>query len=400
MVYALSDIKVLDVTQYVAGPYCTKLLADFGAEVIKVEKPWGGDGARKSPPFLGDEPGEERSGLFFYLNTNKKSITLNLKTGKGRGILSELVARADIVVESFSPRVASSLGLSYEALRAVKDDIILASISNFGQSGPYKDYKASEIVLEALGGSLYTLGPPEKPVKFGGFQGQYMAGSIAFTAALGALFSGMKSGDGQHIDISIMECLASYWTAAATIPYSYMGLIYKRGFYERFHLGHPVGIYKCKDGYVLVMPGYGGISNIPLLIDRPELIDHPWFTDHIARQAHAEEFDAEFLLPWLEEHTKEEIVEKAQELRMPFAVVATTSELFQDPQLKAREFFASVEHPVLGQVSYPGPPAKMANIAWRKGCAPLLGGHNEEIYGGLLDYSKEDLVRLREGNII
>ena len=160
---AASDIKVLDLTQGVAGAYCTKLLADFGAEVVKVEEPGRGDPTRRMGPFLKDEPHHEKSEAFFYLNTNKKSITLNLNSETGVKIVKELVKAADVLAESFAPGTMAQIGLSYEILREINPRLIMTSISNFGQTGAYRDYKATNLTLQGLGGVMYTMRPANKP---------------------------------------------------------------------------------------------------------------------------------------------------------------------------------------------------------------------------------------------
>jgi len=397
---ALSSIRIIDLTHLVAGPYCTKLLADFGAEVIKIEKPGGGDKARRMPPFAGDEPHVEKSGLFLYLNTNKKSITLNLKTKMGKEMLLNLVRGADIVVESFAPRVMPSLGLSYETLKEVKEDIIMVSISNFGQTGPYRDYKATELGLLAIGGTLYQTGTPERPVKLGGFQAQYLAGLYSFVASLGAIYGDVQSSGGRRLDISMMECVACFTAFQGWIPYAYMGVTVGREFFKRFVSGHPVGLYRCKDGHVVVVPGLGGMQSLALLLEKPELAEHRMFTSAWTRQDQAKEFDDTFLLPWLKEHEHKEIVETAQELRMPFSELETIDELLIDKQLEERDFFTSSEHPVAGRLTYPGSSFKGGKIKSRSGRAPLLGENNEEIYCGMLGFSKKDLVELKELDII
>jgi len=184
----LADLRVIDLSHFVAGPYCTKLLADFGAEVIKVEKPGQGDGARTLGPFCHDDPHPEKSGLFLYLNTNKKSITLNLKTETGVGILKQLVTDADILVENFEPRVMPSLGLSYEVLKQMNPKLVMTSISNFGQTGPYRDYKATSMTMFAMGGAMAITGDEHRPLSPWGSQAEYMAGLVGFQATMIAIF--------------------------------------------------------------------------------------------------------------------------------------------------------------------------------------------------------------------
>ena len=182
---ALSDVRILDLTRHVAGPFCTKMLADYGADVIKVERPNGGDVTRRMGPFPDDVPHLEKSGLFLHLNTNKRGVTLNLRSATGKRMFMELVKQVDVVVENFAPRVLPSLGLAYEDLEQINPQVILVSISNFGQTGPYRDYKASEIVLHGMGGNLRSLGLPERePVKYGSHVALRQAGLIGAAATM------------------------------------------------------------------------------------------------------------------------------------------------------------------------------------------------------------------------
>ena len=249
MEQAFTDVRVVDLTHYVAGPYCTKLLADYGAEVVKVERPGTGDGARRMFPFWGDDPHPEKSGLFLHLNTNKKGVTLDLKTPTGVEILKQLVKDADILVENFEPRVMPGLGLDYDTLATVNPRLVMTSISNFGQTGPYRDLKAGELVIFGMGPHMFVEGEPERePLKYPGYKAQYMAGTNAAVAAMAALFGSSASGQGQHVDVSIMESLCGPPEgAAALMSYAFSGRDPERPGYRRAG-GSPWGVYRCKDG--------------------------------------------------------------------------------------------------------------------------------------------------------
>lgn len=397
---AFSDLTVLDCTQGVAGPYCTKLLADFGAEVTKVERPGEGDVTRRMGPFLRDEPHPEKSGTFFYLNTNKKSITLNLSSGTGVKIFKELLKEADVLTENFAPGTMSELGLSYQIFSQLNPRLIMTSISYFGQTGPYRHYKATNLTVYGLGGPMYTQRPPtkpmERPVVEGGLQAEYLTGVLSFIATVAALLNQARTNKGTWIDISTMESVASTVTAHIG-EYSYIGLSRRTNPWA-IH-GYPIGYScPCKDGWISLTPGIGGAPNIAFLIGSPELQDDALFAKPGARMAEPEKFDA-LILPWLKERNKWEITKEAQELRLAFTPVLSTGELFEDEQLKAREFFAKANHPAIGEVTYPGAPAKLSETPWQAGRAPLLGEHNEEIYGRF-GYTKEELVKLREEGVI
>jgi crotonobetainyl-CoA:carnitine CoA-transferase CaiB-like acyl-CoA transferase len=393
----LSGLKVLDLTCYIAGPYCTKLLADYGAEVTKVERPDQGDGARSVGPFPGDKPHLEKSGLFLYMNTNKKSVTLDLKAEEGRRVFKELLSEADILVENFEPRLMPSLGLSYETLKGLNPRLIMLSISNFGQDGPYRDYKAYSAITSAVGGATYITGVEDQPLKLPGNLPQHMAGIQGFISCLLAVYERGEGSEGQHIDLSIAECVACN-LEAATVLYCYTGLLRRRNF-TRFMVGHPVGIYPCRDGHVVIIPGLGNMPLLAILVGNPELADHPLFQNPYARQERPQEFDA-LILPWLMEHDRKDILAGAQELGMPFGVVCTPDEVLADQHLEERDYFAEIEHPVAGRLTSPGLPFKIGPQRAKMEPAPLLGEHNTEIYCGRLGYTGEQLARLRQMKVI
>ena len=201
----LSDFRVLDLTHGIAGPYCTKLLADFGADVIKIERPGAGDFARSLGPFPGDVPHPEKSGLFLHLNTDKRSVVLDLKTPQGVQVVKDLVREADLVVESFSPGVMERLGLSYEVLSTINPNLIMTHISNFGQTGPYRDYLASELTHSAMGTAMHRRGLPDRyPLMLTSNHVQYQAGNVAAMATLFAWYTREhRDREGQEVDISI-----------------------------------------------------------------------------------------------------------------------------------------------------------------------------------------------------
>jgi len=395
---ALSGIRVLDVTHYIAGPYCTKLLADYGAEVIKVERPGTGDGARRLGPFHGDDPHPEKSGFFLYLNTSKQGITLNLKSRMGLRIFCELVKEADILVESFRPGVMASLGLDYESMEKINPRLVMTSISNFGQTGPYRDYKASDIVADGMGGWMSIIGHPDRePLKPGGNQAQFVAGLFGAVGTMTALHGREVTGLGQHVDISIMEAVL-YIQMNITQYYAYHERI--PGRIGNLVLPPPGSILPCRDGYI------GAIavttSQWQKLCDwmgRSELADDPRFQTRLHRTENIDELNAT-LIGWLAEQDQEELLQEAQKRRIPFGIPASTERLLRSRHLNERGYFVDVEHPATGKVRYPGAQFRMGGLSYELGRAPLLGEHNESIYCGRLGYSREDLVRLREYGVI
>ncbi|MBI4312228.1 MAG: CoA transferase [Chloroflexi bacterium] len=401
---ALGDIRVLDLSTHVAGPYCTKLLAGFGADVIKVEPPTG-DPARRIAPFFHDVPATEGSLLYLYLNTNKRSVTLDIAQVSGRDILRELVTWADVVVESFRPGTLDALGIGYKDLAALKPGIVMVSVTPFGQTGPYSGYKGSEIVESGLGGFMYTYGPYDRaPLMHGGHQVQYHCGANAATATMVALFHQRAMGEGQHVDVSHIETQAAT-NRDTTSLYGYMGAIRRRAPKEDPATADMGGIVPSRDGYFI--GGEGGIPrSMQRGLDWEELVgffgreDLRQFAGEEARQSRRKE-----LLGIIREEyakrSKYELVESAQQRHYMFGPVETPADVVHSPQMAARGFFTTAEHPTTGPVQFPGRPFVMSETPWQlRRRAPLLGEHNAEVYGGMLGRSAEELVLLREQRAI
>jgi len=401
LTFALEGVKVLDLTHHIAGPYCTKLFADYGADVVKVERPDGGDPARRMGPFFHDDPHSEKSGLFLHLNTNKRSVTLNLKTTAGRGLLLDLVRDADILVENFSPRVMPSLGLDYATIEAVNPRLVMASISNYGATGPYRDYRMSEMTLYAMGGTMHATGLPERePLKLALTVEQFYAGKVIAAAVMGALFGASRTGAGQHLDLALFEIMVGNQDrgAQANTIYKYNGNVpYRRGADSVRNI-LPVGVYPASDGYVQLFALQPRVwDRVCRMIDRPDLIDDPHFTEPKQFFGNMEvkaEVDA-LVLEWLLQHTKRDVMEKAQSVGYFCGALNSMEDVFNDPHLAARGYFATVDHPYTGPLRYPGAPFRMEHADWRAGRAPLLGEHTYEVLTERLGLSGPDLARLR-----
>lgn len=383
---ALSDITVLDFTHRIAGPYCAKLLADYGAEVVKVERPETGDPARAFGPFPNDEPHPEKSGAFLHLNTNKRSIALDLKTDGGRRAALELAKRADAVIESFRPGTMERFGLGYDALSAANPALVMTSISNFGQTGPYRDWRGSEIIFYGMGGELYSTGVREKePVKLGGTVGLYQAGAVAAYATLGAIFAARDEGAGQRVDISLMETQAGSIDRRMSmlLAYRYNGEISVRASLgaEPERSGYPSGTYPCADGYFQITGGGNYFSRVRDMLDNPdELAGDEWLTPEAQADGEmAGLFDAVFY-PWILDRAKSEIWERAQRSKVLSGPLNTMEDLNRDPVFRRRGAFASIDHPEAGTLTYPGRPFIMGATPWAvRRPAPTLGQHTDEI---------------------
>lgn len=414
---ALAGLRVLEYSQFISGPYCTKLMANFGAEVIKVEPP-GGDEARCHPPFFQDVPDKEMSGLFLYLNTNKSGITLNLDNEMGRIMFRELVKQADILVENNPPGTMKQYGLDYESLKQENPGLIMTSITPFGQDGPYSRYKSYPLNTYHAGGEGYCLpggigwklNPDREPLKAGGYIGEYDAGTVAAMVSLAALLKREFTREGKFIEISQQEVLLSLMCTE-------LGR-YSDGWAEsRATRWFPIaGLMQCKDGFVQVMPFerhmWNGLVNL--------LGDPSWSKDEkydfanvygrptkgtgitgVGGRLQIQEEVNNILAEWVLQHTKEEIYYGAQERGTAVGIVCTTEDLLKSKQLQARQFFIEIEHPKVGKHPYPGLPFKMSSTPGQlKRPAPLLGEHNEEIYCHHLCFTKQELIQLREAKVI
>ncbi len=394
---------MVDLTQHVAGPYCTKLLADFGADVMKIEKPGEGDSARRLGPFPGDMPHPEKGGLFLHLNTNKRSVTLNLQSATGQAILKDLVRGADVVVESFRPGVMASFGLDYPVLGKVNPGLIMASISNFGQTGPYRDFKASDLVLAGMGGSQSGGGVMERePLKIAQYVSQFMAGFYASVGVMGAILAQeWQGGAGRYLDMSLFELLSSFGDGRFTHQVSYQFAKREEGREPqegRIMSSPPTGAYPCADGYVEWW-GLGRWRQLSKMLGRPDLLTDPRYATEEARIKNHDEVAA-ILYSWMMERTRLQCWDEAVAADVICAPYNTVQELLQDPHVNARGFWAEVEHPALGKTIVPGRPFILSESPWMlRRPAPTLGQHTAEVLGGL-GYGQADLVKLSEAGVI
>lgn len=402
---ALSKLKVLDLTRHIAGPYCTRLLSSMGADVIKIEQPGSGDPTRRVGPYPDDQPDPEKSGLFLYLNTSKKGITLNLKTAAGKKIFKELVREADVVVESFAPGVMPSLGLDYETLTKVNPKLVMTSISNYGQTGPYRNYKAEEINLVALGGLMYMTGDPDRePLKEADATAQFTTGANASAATLSATFEQKRNGNGQHVDVSIMETVVSLLDTH-TLTWNRSRVILRRnGNFNRARNwpggAGDSGVYPCKDGYIGTV--FSGADEMALgaAISGIDEFNDPDIGYMGFGKCVEDEKLKNLLLRALKDREKEELFHTAQSMRLFWGAVRNIEDVTNSEHYKERKFFIDIDHPKAGKLTYSRLPFIMSEMPMVSEPAPLLGEHNEDIYCGRLDYSKEDLSRLRGANVI
>ena len=397
--FALQGLRVLDLADD-KGMFCAKLLADMGADVIKVEPPEG-DPARNIGPFLGDEPHPERSLYFWYNNTSKRGITLNLESNKGQEIFRRLISTTDVVVETFPPGYLKKLTLDYATLKEFNPRLIMTSITNFGQAGPYRDYRSSDLVASALGGQMYVCGdsdtPPLKP--YGG-QCYLVASLFGAVGTLLALHYRHLSGQGQHVDISMQESIAAV-IEPVNVRYLYDQVVVRRQ--GSLQWNNAFRLFPCRDGYILLSIFQQWDTLVEWLDSEgmaADLKDEKWRNPEV--QLKEMEHIIQILERWTRRHTRAELVEQGQLMHFPWAAVNSIGELWDNPQLLERGFFVEVAHPEQGtSFSYPGAPYKFSRSPWQiLRRAPLVGEHNQQIFGEELGFSRADIAELASRGVI
>jgi crotonobetainyl-CoA:carnitine CoA-transferase CaiB-like acyl-CoA transferase len=391
----LQGLRVLELGTFVSAPYCGKLFAGYGAEVIKVEPP-GGDIARAHGPFKDGIPNPETSALFLYLNTGKQSVELDLRTPEGNAAFYRLAASCDVVIENFRPADLRALGVTYDRLKGVNPRINLVSITAFGQDGPYSDYRFNNLVAFAMGGQMFITGTPDGgPVKNGGYQADYQGGLNGFSAATLAVLAAERDGVGQHVDISVQQCMAPI--LEANIPYySYMGRWspQRRG----NHMASYIGIYPCADGYVGVHVMPRNWKPFTEAIGRPDLLDDPRFATGALRTANNDDLMGE-LYAWAAGVNKREIYARAGAMRAPIAFVHTMKDILESPQNIARGTLTKLDHPVAGEATYFGPPWWVGPDGWRTERAPLLGEHTGQALRDVAGMSAPEIARVHAAKV-
>lgn len=396
---ALSGIKVIDLSQMVSGPYCTKLLADLGAEVIKIEPPGIGDPSRLEGPFPGNKPDLNSSGLFGYLNNNKKGITLNYKSPKGVDMIRQLIQEADILVENFEPGVMAELGMSYSDLKEINPRLIMTSITYFGQSGEYRNYKATELVAQSMSGWVSSIGEYGRPpLRAGGPIRllDYITGTFAAMATMTAVIGRRKSGKGEHIDVSAVE-VGMLQRAYPTVQDSFPNSTHKTP--KRFVM--TPSIEKCKDGYIGITLLTGQHwQDFCCMTEMYDWMEDPRFILLTSRLQYKEIFQ-ERMDEWLMRHTQEEIIALAKEWKVPLIPVPTFEDMLSFTQYVERGLFITVNHPKMGKVTQPGAPFHMSETPWKiKSAAPLLGEHTEDILGVQLGLDGSELQKMETEGVI
>lgn len=393
---ALEGIRVIDLSRVLAGPYCTMMLGDMGAEIIKVEMPGSGDDTRQwGPPYVAGE-----SAYYLCVNRNKKSVTVNLKASEGRQIVVDLVKKGDVLFENFKVGTMEEMGLSYETLREINPGLVYCSLTGYGPDGPYANRPGYDFIAQAEGGIMSFTGEPDgQPMKVGVAIVDMTAGMLACSAILAALRYRDRTGLGQRIDISLLAS-AMAWLGNVGSNYLIGGLLPKR--YGNAHPNIvPYETFKASDRYVAV-----GVGNDRQFRKFCEAVGRPeWANDaRFDTNAHRVE-NRQTLIPLIQEifltRTADEWLEALQKAGIPSGPINTLDHLFSDPQVQFQGLVAEVDHPTAGKVKLVGPPYKFSRTpATVRSHPPLLGEHTEEVLTGLLGYSQDFVRSLRDRGVI
>jgi CoA:oxalate CoA-transferase len=399
----LDGIKVLSLEIQVAGPYCTMMLADQGADVVKVEQPGSGDTARGGAPRVKNEQGEEQSGYFLRFNRNKRSLTLNLKSEAGRQIFRELAHESDVLIENFRPGLLKEMGLGYANLSEANPGLVYASITGFGSMdgylGPFSKRPAYDIVAQAMGGLMATCGQAGGPPTWLGVAlGDIVSGMNAAYAIAIALYEREHTGRGQYIDVSMYDTIIGLAERSLT-AYSLTGTVLERG---REPYMAPWGPFECSDGWVaLIVATERDWGRFCEAIEQPELIGRAGTTSGPDRAQSMSGWLGDVIADWFSGQTKAEAAEKLLAAGLPVGPVQNAQEIYECPHVEARETLIDVPDPVLGSVKIVGPPFKMSRSPEPvTRAAPLLGEHTSEILRETLGYSDEKVAQLQEEGVL
>lgn len=380
----LAGIRVLDLSRVLAGPYCTMMLADYGADIVKIEPPGVGDDSRAFGPFVGQE-----SAYFMSLNRNKRSMTLNFKRQAECDLFKEMIQHADVVVENYRPGTMEKFGLGYEELKKINPRLIYAACSGFGHTGPYRDKPAYDIIVQAMGGIMSITGAENgEPTRVGASVGDIIAGMFTAYGVMMALFHRERSGEGQKIDVGMLDCqlavlenaISRYMTSGVNpVPLG-----------NRHPSITPFAAFTAKDGLLIVGAGNDRLwEKLCNIIGKPELAKDERFVTNGARTANVNELMAALNCVFCEKEM-DYWLNLLEEAGLPCAPINTIERVVNDPHIKARDMIVEVEHPVAGKFKVPGVPVKMSLTPGAvTRCAPLLGEHAAELLKEILGWDEE-----------
>ncbi|HTW88368.1 MAG TPA: CoA transferase [Candidatus Binataceae bacterium] len=397
----LAGIRLVEVGEMVSAPYAAKLLADLGAEVIKVERPASGDRARTRGPFAGGTAHPEKSGLFIYLNTNKRGVTIDLASPRGLSMVDKLIGSADALIHNLAPAEMDRIGFQFERFHRINQKLVMTTVAPYGLSGPRRDWRAEDLTLWSDGGACYLNGardrPDLPPLKAYGYQAGYQGGAHAAMATMGALFGAARGAGGQHVEVSIQESVAAIIEMANTF-WPYMGLVLTRYGAKPVQ---PLDSFECRDGWIFAccVEEHQWQSFVEVM-GNPPWASEELFNERFKRGVN---YDAlrPMLAEWIGKQTVQDLYQKAQARRVPFAPISNLADLVNSDHLRARGFFMDLGHPQAGAFKYPGAPSKLSRTPWEiRFPAPALGQHNEEILRGELGMDAREIELLRRDAVI
>lgn len=392
---ALSGVTVIDLTRVLAGPYCSMMLADMGADVIKVEMPEKGDDSRAHFPQINGE-----SAYYMNLNRNKRSITLNLKSEEGKEILRQLVKKADIVLENYRPGVMDKLGLGYKDLKIINPGIVYGCVSGFGQYGPYSQRPGYDIIGQAMGGLMSTTGWPEgEPTRSGTALSDVMGGISLMVGVLAAYVSKEKTGIGQMVDVSLVDSVVSALEIINQI-YLVTGRIPER-IGNRYEAAYPYDSFTTSDGSLVIGCGNDKLFKLlTTLMGQPELCDDPRFYTNVKRVEHHAELKP-ILEEWLHHYDTETAVRMILDAGVPAGPIYNIKQVTEDPHIAgARQMFVEMEHPVAGKMKITGNQVKLSETPVQfRTPAPLLGQHTDEVLKDFLGINEDRIRELKDKNV-
>jgi formyl-CoA transferase len=395
---ALAGIRVIDLTQFEAGTSITQSLAGLGAEVIKVEEPARGEQGRRASA---DRPDAD-SYYFMVLNANKRSVTANLKSEKGRAVLRRLIEKGDIFIENFAPGAIERIGFGWEEVRRINPRIIYASIKGFAEDGPFASYPAFDMIAQATGGVMSITGEPDgRPIKPGVTLGDTGAGLHLGLGILAALIQRQSTGRGQRVTVAMQEAMVNFCRIACAAQLIARRTALRHGNQSMIGANAPSEAYPCAPGgpndYCFIYTSRAGEhqwDRLLKVIGREDLKHDPRFKDPHARYHHHRELDP-IIAEWTRKHDKHTVMKTMGDSGVPAGAVLDTGELVNDAHLRRREVFVEVDHPVRGKFVIPGWPVKMSDSHVKVTPPPVLGADTKAVYGGLLGLSDEEIAALR-----
>jgi formyl-CoA transferase len=399
----LAGVRVLDLTQFEAGPTCTEVLAQLGAEVVKVENPKGGEPGR----ILGSGPKPGADAYYFMIyNANKKSVTVNLKSPRGLALVKEMAAKADVFVENMAPGTIERLGLGWDELHKLNPRLVYAQVKGFGEGSPYEKNLAFDMIAQACGGTMAITGEPGgRPCRPGATLGDTGTGMLMAISVLAALYQRQTTGQGRHLQVAMQDAQLNY-TRGAFIMHARTGKPSSRnGAKGAFGGPPPADIYPCRPGgpndWVFVFNSHNNPEHwrrLARIIGRPELADDPQYLDRDNRARHAEEVDA-MIAAWTQTHTKHEAMRIIGEAGIPAGAVMDTGDLLAEPTFQSRGIIQTQQHPA-GELRMPTFPVRFDGKPPKITPSPLLGEHTQEVFGHWLGMSEGDVQGLKDDGVI